>query len=167
LPALERAGRLAPQSNQGRDDVDFWLGATRIVLKQPLAGLQSLESLLARSPKHLDALDLAARTYADLASALWNDIAERHFETAAGYEVHGHALEAEGNLMGALEAYRRSKAMNRKRPGPGLAIGRLLLHLGKREEALSALNEELVLTPGDGELRELLLAAQRLTVSPP
>ena len=91
------------------------------------------------------------RTYADLGSALWNDVAERNFETAPGYEVHGHALESEGNLEGALEAYRQSKALSPRRDGPGLAIGRLLLRMGKAEEALAALHEELTLAPGDPE----------------
>ena len=154
---------MAPKNHQGRDDVDFWLGATRIALKQPLGGLQSLERLLARNPKHVDALELAVRTYADHSSVLWNDVAEHHFETAAGYEVHGHALEAEGNVEGALEAYRRSKALNPQRFGPALALGRLLLRQGKANEALSILKQELTLAPGDPELRELLAAAQQRT----
>ena len=97
------------------------------------------------------ALELTVRTYADLGSALWNDVAERNFETAPGYEVHGHALESEGNIDGALEAYRQSKALSPRRDGPGLAIGRLLLRKGRAEEALAALNEELTLAPGDPE----------------
>ena len=133
LSALEQAQRVAdghaPPGAAGRDELDYWLGATRIALKQPLAGLQSLERLLARNPKHVEALELAVRTYADLGSALWNEVAERNFETALGYEVHGHALESEGNLEGALEAYRQSKALSPQRVGPGLAIGRVLLRL--------------------------------------
>ena len=151
LSALEQAQRVTPRNQPGRDELDYWLGATRIALKQPLAGLQSLERLLARNPKHVEALELTVRTYADLGSALWNDIAERNFETAPGYEVHGHALESEGNIDGALEAYRQSKAVSPRRDGPGLAIGRLLLRKGRAEEALAALNEELTLTPGDPE----------------
>src|SRR5207248_558446 len=148
---LEQA-HLAPRNQPGQDELDYWLGATRIALKQPLAGLQSLERLLARNPKHVEALELVVRTYADLGSALWNDVAERNFETAPGYEVHGHALESEGNLEGALEAYRQSKALSPRRAGPGLAIGRLLLlRKGKAEEALAALHEELNLAPGDPE----------------
>src|SRR5262249_11117369 len=111
-----------------------------------------LERLLARNPKHLEALELAVRTYADLSSALWNDVAERNFETAPGYEVHGHALENEGNFEGALEAFRQSKALGLGRAGPRFAIGRLLLRKGKGAEALEALKEELTLTPGDPEV---------------
>src|SRR5260370_15368348 len=54
LSALEQAQRVAPRNQPGRDELDYWLGATRIALKQPLAGLQSLERLLARNPKHLE-----------------------------------------------------------------------------------------------------------------
>src|SRR5262249_30223458 len=155
LSALEQAQRVgdghALPGAAGRDELDYWLGATRIALKQPLAGLQSLERLLARNPKHVEALELAVRTYADLGSALWNEVAERNFETAPGYEVHGHALESEGNLEGALEAYRQSKALSPQRVGPGLAIGRVLLRKGEAEEALAALKIELTLTPGDPE----------------
>jgi tetratricopeptide (TPR) repeat protein len=151
LAALEQAHRVAARNQPGQDELDYWLGATRIALKQPLAGLQSLERLLARNPKHVEALELVVRTYADLGSALWNDVAERNFETAPGYEVHGHALESEGNLEGALEAYRQSKALIPGRAGAGLAIGRLLLRKGKAQEALAALKEELTLAPGDLE----------------
>src|SRR5258708_20752865 len=139
LSALEQAQRVAPRFQPGRDELDYWLGATRIALKQPLAGLQSLERLLARNPKHVEALELTVRTYADLGSALCNDVAERSFETAPGYEVHGHALESEGNLDGALEAYRRSKAISPRRDGPGLAVRRAPLREGRGGEALAAL----------------------------
>ncbi len=142
LESLERAGHLAPTSDRGRDDVDYWLGATRIALEQPLAGLASLERLLARNPKHLEALQLTAQAYADLSTELWNHVAEQHFESAPGYEIHGHALEAEGNLPGALEAYRQSKALGPKRPGPGIGIGRVLLRQGQADEALSVLRKE-------------------------
>src|SRR5258706_671570 len=140
-----------PRNRPGRDELDYWLCATRSALKQLLAGLQSLERLLARNPKHVEALELTVRTYADLGSALWNNVAERSFETAPGYEVHGHALESEGNIEGALEAYRQSKALNSRRDGPRLAIGRLLLRQGRTEEALASLHDELTLGPGDPE----------------
>ena len=105
LSALEQAQRVTPRNQPGRDELDYWLGATRIALKQPLAGLQSLERLLARNPKHVEALELTVRTYTDLGSALWNDVAERNFETAPGYEVHGHALESEGNVRQRSECH--------------------------------------------------------------
>ena len=89
---LERAGREVPSGDPGRDEIDYWLGATLIALKQPLAGLASVERVLARRNSRLDALELAVKAYADLGSNLWNGVAERSFESAAGYEVHGHAL---------------------------------------------------------------------------
>jgi tetratricopeptide (TPR) repeat protein len=146
---LERASRQVPSADAGRDEVDYWLGATLIALKQPFAGLMAIERLLVRTPSRLDALELAARAYTDLGSGLWNQVAERSFESAPGYEVHGHALEAEGNVEGALEAYRQSKALEPRRIGPGMAIGRLLLSQGKAAEARSALDQELKLVPAD------------------
>jgi tetratricopeptide (TPR) repeat protein len=151
LTALEEADRLASQNEPGRDEVDYWLGAARIAMKRQLAGLQSLERLLARNPKHVEALELATRTYADLGSGVWNDIAERSFETAPGYEVHGHALESEGNLTDAMGAFRMAKALGRGRAGPGLAIGRLLLREQKVEEALGVLKQELTLAGSSPE----------------
>ena len=146
---LERAEREVPSDDPGRDEIDYWLGATLIALKQPLAGLAAIERLLVRRPSRLDALQLAVQTYADLGSNLWNQVAERSFESAPGYEVHGHALEAEGNVEGALEAYRHSKALDPRRIGPGLAIGRLLLSQGKPVEARAVLDRELKLAPSD------------------
>ncbi len=142
LESLNRADRLAPGSHAGRDDLDYWLGATRIALKQPMAGLRSLEVLLARNPKHPDALELATQTYADLGTSLWNQVAEKHFDTAPGREVHGYALEDEGNRVAAIAAYRESKAMNEKRAGPRLELARLLLQDEKAGEALALLKEE-------------------------
>ena len=151
LESLRRAHRLAPPSGQGRDEIDFWLGATRVALKQPLSGVKDLERLLARSPAHVDALQLATQTYASLSSSLWNDVAERQLETAPGWEIHGHVLESEGNTTDALDAYRRSIALDSMRPGPRLAIGRMLLTQGKAEEALAILRDELALAPKDAE----------------
>jgi len=144
-------GRIAPASGQGRDEIDFWLGATRVALKRPIASLRDLERLLARSPAHLDALQLATETYAGLSSSLWNDVAERQLETAPGWEIHGHVLESEGNATDALDAYRRSIALDGKRPGPRLAIGKILLARGKAEEAFTILRDELGLAPKDPE----------------
>jgi tetratricopeptide (TPR) repeat protein len=143
---VEQADRIAPQNEPGRDEVDYWLGAARIAMKRPLAGLQPLERLIARNPRHVETLELATRTYADLGSALWNDIAERNFETSAGYEVHGHALESEGNMKGAMEAFQTAKALSPKRAGPGLEIGKLLLREQKAGEALALLKQELTMT---------------------
>jgi tetratricopeptide (TPR) repeat protein len=151
LAALEQAARHAPRDHPGREELDYWLGATHIARKRPLAGLRILEGLLARNPKHVAALELAVQTYTGLGSALWNEVAEEHFESPAGYEVHGNALESERNPKAALEAYRISKALAPQRPGPGLAIGRLLLLEGRAEEALAGLEHELRLAPGDPE----------------
>ena len=151
LAAVEEADRIAPRDQPGRDEVDYWLGATRIAIRRQLAGLQSLERLLARNPNHVEGLELATRTYADFSSGLWNDVAERHFETAAGYEVHGRALESEGNIQDAIDAFNTAKAMSPKRAGPGLAIGRLLLRQQKAEEAFEVLREELALAAGQPE----------------
>jgi tetratricopeptide (TPR) repeat protein len=147
LAAVEEADRLAPKNQPGRDEVDYWLGATLIAMERQVAGLQSLERLLGRNPKHVEALELATRTYAYLGSEVWNGVAERSFETAPGYEVHGHALESEGNVKDAIEAFRTAKGLGPERAGPGLAIGRLLLRQQKAEEALGVLKQEMAL-PG-------------------
>lgn len=139
VSSVERAERLAPKQHPGRDDLDYWLAATRIAMKKPLAGLSALERLLQRNPSHVDGLELAVRTYADLSTAAWNEVAEKNFETAAGYEVHGYALEEEGNLDGAIAAFRQSQSLQPGRPGPALAIGRILLFQGKPQEALATL----------------------------
>ena len=149
LTSLQAAGQLAPKESTGRDDLDFWLGATQIALKKPLAGLEVLERLLQRNPRHAEALELVVRTSADAATTAWNHVAQTEFETAPGYEVHGHALESEGNRPGALEAFRRSKELNPRRPGPGLAIGRLLLLDGMAAEALDVLRREVALLDCD------------------
>jgi len=149
LESLETADKLAPPQNAGRDDLEFWLGATHIALKQPLDGLMILERLLQRNPRHTDALELSIRTAADAATAAWNHVAETAFDTAAGYEVHGQALESEGNRAGAREAFRRSKDLDPHRAGPGFALGRLLLLDGKAADAMEILRSELTLPACD------------------
>lgn len=151
LASLHRAERLAPASGPGRDDLDYWLGATRIANRNPLGGLQDIERLLKRNPAHVEALQLATETYADVSSALWNDVAERNLESAPGWQVHGQALESEGDQQGALDAYQRSMALNPKRAGPRTAIGRLLLAQGKTAEAVAILREEMMLAPGSAQ----------------
>jgi tetratricopeptide (TPR) repeat protein len=149
LASLRTADKIAPAEGAGRDDLDFWLGAAQIALGRPLEGLARIERLLQRNPRHTDALELSVRTAADASTSAWNRVAETAFETAAGYEVHGQALESEGNRSGALEAFRRSKELNPKRAGPGLAVGRLLLLDGKPEAALEILREEVKLPACD------------------
>ncbi len=143
LASLERADRQAPKTGQGRDDIEYWLGATQIALMKPLQGLGALERLLARNPKHSEALQLATETYAETASGLWNRVAERALDSADGQEVHGHALESEGNRQGAIEAFARSLALSPKRVGPGAAMGRLLLSAGDLAAARVAIEKEL------------------------
>ena len=60
----------------GRDELEFWLGATQIALKQPLQGLATLERLLRRNPRHIDALELTVRTANEVATGAWNRVAE-------------------------------------------------------------------------------------------
>jgi tetratricopeptide (TPR) repeat protein len=148
---LERAQREVPANDPGRDEIDYWMGATLIARKQPLEGLAAIERLLARRPSRADALELAVQTYTDLGSNLWNQVAERNFDSAPGLEVHGHALESEGKVEAALEAYHQSKALDPRRTGPGIAIGRLLLSQGKPEEAKSVLDGELKLESSNPE----------------
>lgn len=152
LKALETADRLAPKVHTGRDELDFWLGAAHIVTGNALRGLRRLESILERDPRNVQALELAVRTYADMSAAAWNEVAEKHFDSAAGWEVHGHALESEGDRAGALDAFRRSKQLNPKRAGPGYAIGRLLLMKGDAKEALTVLEGEARLGAADPEV---------------
>jgi tetratricopeptide (TPR) repeat protein len=149
LQSLETADRIAPADATGRDDLEFWLAATQIALKEPLKGLATLERLLQRNPRNTDALELSVRTAADAGTAAWNHVAETAFETAAGYEVHGQALESEGNRPGAMEAYRRSKQLEPRRAGPGLALGRLLLLDGNAVDALEVLRQEVGLPASD------------------
>jgi tetratricopeptide (TPR) repeat protein len=152
LAALEIADRLAPKVHNGRDELDYWLGAAYIATGHPLRGLQRLESILQRDARNVQALELAVRTYADASAAAWNEVAEKHFESAAGWEIHGHALESDGDRAGALEAFRRSTELNPKRAGPGFAIGRLLLTEGKAKEALAVLEREAGLGGADPEV---------------
>ncbi len=151
VESLNRADRLGPADGQGRTEIDFWIGAARIASGDQLAGLRSLEKLLARNPGHVEGLQLAAETYAAASARLWSDVAERHFDTAAGQHVHAQVLESEGDTATALDAYRQSRALDARRPGPAGAIGRLLLAGGKPAEALVALEAELALAPHDGE----------------
>lgn len=149
LESLQSARKLAPEGDQGSEDVDYWLGATHIALRQAWDGIRILEKLVSRNSLRTDALALLSRTYADQSGTLWNDVAERFFESPAGMEVHGHALESEGNAVDALDAYRKARQLAPERAGPGREIGRLLLQAGKTAEALDALTAERKLSPRD------------------
>jgi tetratricopeptide (TPR) repeat protein len=151
LESLQRADGLAPANAQGRDDLDYWLGATHIAMRSPLAGLIALERLLARNPKHVTGLQLATETYAELASAIWNEIAETDFASSAGQEVHGYALESDGNTRDAIEAFREAARLNPRRPGPHVAMARLHLRRGELPQAAAAIQKELALDRASAE----------------
>lgn len=151
LASLEHAHRLAPATGPGRDDLDYWLGATHIALRSPLPGLAALERLLARNPTHAPALQLATETYADAASALWNRVADQEFTSSAGQEVHGHARESEGNRADALAAFQEAARLAPSRPGPHVALARLHLQAGAVAEAATAVTRALALDPASPE----------------
>ena len=151
------ADRLAPPEHAGRDEIDYWLGASQIALKRPLRGLQNLERLLARNPRHLEALELATQTYIDLGTNLWNEVGDESPETAPGYEIYGHALEDRQNRRGAIEAYAASRSLDPERPGPPVGIARILLAEAKPQEALEVLEPALTLAL---DPRVMLLAGQ-------
>ena len=143
LTSLEKSERLAPKSQAGRDEVDFWLAATQIALGQKWRGLGTVETLLARNPRHLEGLELAAKTYTDVGSSIWNELADDAPETPQAYEILGYALEDEADHSRALEALRTAESLAPARPGPRLAIGRILLKQEKPKEALEVLRDEI------------------------
>jgi tetratricopeptide (TPR) repeat protein len=147
LQHLKTADRLQPRHNE----VEFWLGATQLALKNYMSGLAVLERLLERDPKNAEVLRLLAQNYSEYGAALWSGVAERHFESAPGQEVHGHALEFEGAAEPAMAAFRQALAIDPSRRGVHLAIGRALLARGKWKEAQAELEQELKLQPGDPE----------------
>ena len=151
LEALRQADRLAPPVGQGRDDLDYWLGASLIAARNPIEGLAALERLLARSPQHVAALQLATETYAEASVSLWNAIAEQAFDSSAGQEVHGYALENQGNRKGALQAFEEAARLAPGRPGPGTAIARLKLREGDLAGARQAIERELKLEPSSAD----------------
>jgi len=146
LNSLEQARSLT-----NHPEVEFWLGATHLALKHYLPGLRILEKLLERDPKNREVLRLLAENYAEFNSTLWNHVAERRPDTAAGYEVHARALEFEGSTGAALEAYREALNIDPKRPGIRVNIGRLLLGMGKIAEGLAEFELELRQFPGEPE----------------
>jgi tetratricopeptide (TPR) repeat protein len=153
LASLKRAEDLQP----GHPEVLFWLGAANLALGQYPDGLKMLEQRLAADPKNVEVLQLLASAYREYSLALWNGVAERHFETAPGQVVHGYALEAQGSWEEALAAYTKAAALQPRRPGIHLAIGRVLLRQSKPELAAKALEREVELGGAAGaEARSIL-----------
>ncbi len=144
LSSLRKADALTHNN-----EIDFWIGATQLALKDYLAGFRILEQLRARDPKNVEVLRLLAENYARYSADLWNDVAEHEPDSAAGLEVHGLALESEGATDAALDAYLQSLGVDRQRPGVRTAIGRLLLSKGDARAALTYLEEELRSWPGE------------------
>jgi len=155
LDHLKTADRLKPDDG----DIQFWLGTTNLALKRYLEGLTILESVATRQPGNLEVLRLLAQSYAEYASRLANDVAERYPETPAGYHVHGQALEFEGSYAAALAAYRASLRLQPGRSGVQLAIARVLLAENKAQEAIEPAKRAVQQTPFSEEAHRVLIAA--------
>ena len=104
----------ANQLKQDDPEIRFWLGVTHLAKKDYFPGLEILEELSRQQPKNLEILRTLAETYAIVGTALLNNVAEKHPDSAAGLMVHAQALEMEGAYGEALAAYR---AVERKWPG--------------------------------------------------
>lgn len=138
LPHLEAADRVQPHN----PEIRFWLGATHLALKQNFQGIEVLEDLLRDQPDNVEVVKLLAQTYANFAAEFLNRVGEKYPETAAGYHVHGQALEFEGSHDAAIEAYRTALSLQPARAGVHAAIARILLEEGKAEEAAQELQKE-------------------------
>ncbi len=121
LTHLKTAARLEPT----QQETQFWLGATYLALHQHFAGFSTLESVLEKDPKNVDALRLLAESYANYGTQLMNQIAEKYPDSAAGLEVTGRAFEFEGSFHAALDAYRKSEEAEPHRSGIREAITRV------------------------------------------
>ena len=118
LEHLKTAARLNPAEPETR----FWLGATHLALKHYFDGFEVLETL----PENPEALRLLAQHYAELGTAIENEVAEKYPDSPAGLQIHGQALEFEGAYDAALAAYRAAAAIAPERPGIREAIERVL-----------------------------------------
>lgn len=147
LPSLKLAERLKPDE----PEIQFWLGATHLALKQFLSGAETLERLVQRQPANAEALRLLAQHYSNYGTALLNGVAEQFPETAAGYQVHGLALEAEGAYAAAIEAWRTALAIEPRRRGLHESIARALWAENKTKEAVAEFRTELVMQPAAPE----------------
>lgn len=143
LASLKSAERLKPEE----PEIQFWLGATHLALKQFLAGAETLERFLQKQPSNAEALRLLAQHYSSYGTALLNEVAEQFPETAAGYQVHGQALEAEGGYAAAIEAWRIALANEPRRRGLHESIGRALWAQNKAKEAVAEFRKELEIEP--------------------
>lgn len=72
----------------------------------------------------------------------------------------GLALEAQGKLKEALEAYSQAGQLVPRWPDPLLGIGRVLLGLGRPRDAETALRRGLSLQPGSATMQRALAQAQ-------
>ena len=79
LKHLRAADRLKP----GDNEIEFWLGATHLALKQRLEGLQLLERVLQREPANAEVLRLLAQSYAEYGAELWSGVAGLVFVAGA------------------------------------------------------------------------------------
>lgn len=159
LDHLKTANGLRPDDG----DIQFWLGATHLALKRYLEGLTILESVAARQPGNLEVIRLLAQNYAEYATRLANDVAERYPETPAGYHVHGQALEFENAYGSALAAYRTALRLQPDRSGVQLAIARVLLAQGNVLEAIEPAEQAVRQSPVSEEAHRILIAAYEAT----
>ena len=121
LAELAQASRLNP----GEPEIQFWTGVTQLALKQYLPGLTALEHVSRQQPANLEVLRILAENYAAFGTALLNSVAEEYPDTPAGLTVHAQALEYEGAVRPALEAYQSIQERWPDRPGVREAIDRL------------------------------------------
>lgn len=147
LQSLKSAERLKP----AEPEIQFWLGATQLALKQFLAGAETLERLLQKQPANAEALRLLAQNYGNYGTALLNGVAERFPETAAGYQVHGLALEAEGAYAAAIVEWQTALAIEPRRRGLHESIGRALWAQNKTKEAIAEFRKEVEIQPAAPE----------------
>lgn len=159
LDHLKTASQLRPDDG----DIQFWLGATNLALKRYLEGLTLLERVAIKQPANLEVIRLLAQNYAEYATRLADDVAERYPETPAGYHVHGQALEFEGAYDTALQAYRTALRLQPDRPGVRLAIARVLLSEGKVLEGIESAEQAVRETPLFEEAHRVLIAAYEAT----
>ena len=121
LGQLKQAGKLRPND----PEIRLWLGLTYLARKEYLTGLAMLETLSSEQPKNLELLRILAENYAVFGTSLLNNVAEKYPDTPAGLQIHAEALEFEGAIEAALEAYLQLRKIQPARPGVADALERL------------------------------------------